>query len=171
MATVGIGSNLGDREANIAQAIQRLAGRSGNRIRALSSLYETEPFGARDQPFFLNCVLQIETDQDLESFFRSLQDLEDACGRRREVRWGPRILDLDLLLFDDLVRDTPELSVPHPGIPARRFVLEPLCEIAPDLVHPGLHERMGDLLGRLGNNSKVVCLCRHPRGCELLSRV
>jgi 2-amino-4-hydroxy-6-hydroxymethyldihydropteridine diphosphokinase len=162
LATVGIGSNLGDREAAVAGAIERLARRQGNRVRAMSSLYETEPLGKRDQAWFLNCVLQMETDQDLKDFFRALQETEAEFGRQRVERWGPRTLDLDLLLFDDTIHSDPELTIPHPGIVDRRFVLEPLCEIAPELVHPSLQLRMRDLLEGLRDTSRVVCLHRLP---------
>lgn len=166
LATVGIGSNLGDREAFLAGAVRRLARHPQNRIRAVSSLYETEPFGKTDQPWFLNCVLQLDTGQELGAFFRGLQEVEAFFGRRRTERWGPRELDLDLLFFGDLVYSAPELTVPHPGIPGRRFVLEPLCEIAPELVHPSLHLRVRELLARLSDASKVVRLSRPPLNLE-----
>jgi 2-amino-4-hydroxy-6-hydroxymethyldihydropteridine diphosphokinase len=162
LATVGMGSNLGDRETTLREAILWLGARSGNRLQSCSSLYETEPFGKVDQAWFLNCVIQIETSLDLQGFFRVLQEGEARFGRVRRERWGPRTLDLDLLLFDDVVYSDAELTVPHPGLQVRRFVLEPLCEIAPDLVHPSLAQTASALLGQLTESSSVVCLGRPP---------
>lgn len=162
LATVGMGSNVGDREAFLAGAIRRLVLHPQNRLRAVSSLYETEPVGKKDQPWFLNCVLQMDTARDLHSFFRGLQEAELFFGRARKERWGPRELDLDLLFFDDLIRADPGLDVPHPGIQGRRFVLEPLCEIDPDLLHPSLGLRARELLERLADPSSVTCLHRRP---------
>jgi len=160
LATVGMGSNLGDREANLRGAIRWLMAQGGNSVKACSSLYETEPFGKTNQAWFLNCVVQLETSRGLLDFFRVLQEGEALCGRVRQGRWGPRTLDLDLLFFDDVVYSDSELIVPHPGIPNRRFVLEPLCEVAPDHVHPTLGEKALVLLDRLADPSRVVRLER-----------
>ncbi len=162
LATVGVGSNLGDREAIMREAILWLGDQPGNMLRACSSLYETEPFGKTGQGWFLNCVIQVETSQELHGFFGMLQEGEALFGRVRGERWGPRILDLDLLFFDDAVHSEPELKVPHPGVANRRFVLEPLSEVAPDLVHPSLGKTAGALLGELREPSRVVCLGRPP---------
>ncbi len=160
IATVGVGSNLGDRERTMREAILWLGAQAGNRLRACSSLYETEPFGKTDQGWFLNCVVQIETPEGLKAFFSFLQQAEALAGRVRRERWGPRSLDLDLLFFDDLVFSDPELTVPHPGVAFRRFVLEPLCEVAPGLVHPSTGETARTLLEHLEDSSRVVCLER-----------
>lgn len=163
LATVGLGSNVGDREQTIREAIEWLAARRENLLMACSSLYETEPFGKTDQEWFLNCVVQVKTLQELHGFFRALQQGEALFGRIREERWGPRTLDLDLLFFDDAVHSDPALTVPHPGVPHRRFVLEPLCEIAPDLVHPSLGETVRALLNGLADSSsRVIRLGRPP---------
>lgn len=162
VATVGAGSNVGDRADTIRQAIRWLATRPGCLLMGCSSLYETEPFGKTDQGRFLNCVLQVETSRELQDFHHLLQEGEAVFGRIRAERWGPRSLDLDLLFFDDTVRSDPELTVPHPGVPHRRFVLEPLCEVAPDLVHPSLGETARTLLDRLGESPRVVRLRRLP---------
>lgn len=162
LATVGMGSNVGNREATISAAVQTLADKEGNRIRAVSCLYETEPFGKTDQDWFLNCVIQVETVQDLKAFFHTLQDVETLFHRKRREQWGPRTLDLDLLFFDDRISWEPELTLPHPGIPGRRFVLEPLCEIAPDLVHPSLKITIRDLLKKVPDPSRVICRERLP---------
>jgi 2-amino-4-hydroxy-6-hydroxymethyldihydropteridine diphosphokinase len=159
---VGVGSNLGDREQTIRQAIEWLVARRDTLLKACSSLYETEPFGKMDQGWFLNCVVQVETSRELRGFFGILQEGEVVFGRIRKERWGPRTLDLDLLFFDDAIYSDPELTVPHPGVPHRRFVLEPLCEIAPDLVHPSLGETARVLLDRLAEPCRVVRLGRPP---------
>jgi 2-amino-4-hydroxy-6-hydroxymethyldihydropteridine diphosphokinase len=162
LATVGVGSNLGDREATMRKAILWLGGQSGNRLRACSSLYETEPYGKTDQGWFLNCVVQIETTRELKDFFSLLQRAEAMAGRTRRVRWGPRTLDLDLLFFDHVRHSDSELTVPHPGVAIRRFVMEPLCDVAPDLVHPSLGKRARELLGELEDSSRLVRLGRSP---------
>jgi 2-amino-4-hydroxy-6-hydroxymethyldihydropteridine diphosphokinase len=164
LATVGVGSNLGDREAVVRSAVTCLLEGGAGRLVASSSLYETEPFGVRSQPWFLNCVVDFLTDLDLEAFFRLLQDVEKRFGRVRGPRWGPRTLDLDLLFFGDRVHEDPDLTVPHPGIPSRRFVLEPLCEIDAARVHPGLGRSVGELLEALDDPGKVIRLDRPPIG-------
>lgn len=164
VATVGLGSNLGDREAALAGAVRKLSGRSGNRLVSASSLYETEPFGKGDQGWFLNRVIRMETRLPLMEFFGSLMETERQWGRERLERWGPRTLDLDLLLFGDLVCSLPDLIVPHPGIPRRRFVLEPLCEIAPEAVHPVLGRSFRELLARLDDPCRVIRVDRAGKG-------
>ncbi len=162
IATVGVGSNLGDREETMRKAILRLGAQRGNRLHACSSLYETAPFGKTDQGWFLNCVIQLRTSRGMRGFFRGLQECEAFFGRTRGERWGPRTLDLDLLFFDRVIHADAELTVPHPGVAMRRFVLEPLCEIAPDLVHPSLGITASGLLARVADSSAVVCLGRRP---------
>jgi 2-amino-4-hydroxy-6-hydroxymethyldihydropteridine diphosphokinase len=157
-----MGSNLGDRETTLGEGIRWLAAQGGNLVKACSSLYETEPFGKTDQESFLNCVVQVETSRELPDFFSLLQEGEAFFGRIRQERWGPRTLDLDLLFFDDVVYSDSNLTVPHPGIPNRRFVLVPLCEIASDLVHPSLGEKALVLLDRLTDPSRVVRLRESP---------
>jgi len=160
VATVGVGANLGDRESTISAAIQWVAERAGNRLVAESSLYETEPFGKTDQGWFLNSVIRVETRLTLEAFFLCLQEAEALWGRERRVRWGPRTLDLDLLLFGETVYSDETLTVPHPGIAERRFVLEPLCEIAPGLVHPTLGQTVRELRDGLVDRCRVNRLQR-----------
>lgn len=132
---VGLGSNLGDREAFLRFALSKMGGLG--RIQRTSNLYETQPWGREDQPDFLNAVCAIEPIlADPELFFRELKQIESDAGRNCRERWGPRELDLDLLLWSGKVIATETLSVPHPRIAERRFVLIPLFEIAPDLMHP-----------------------------------
>ena len=162
LASVGLGSNIGDREAMIRGAIQWLAAEPGNSVKACSSLYETEPYGKKDQDWFLNCVVQIQTSQGLNGFFRKLKGAEARFGRVRQEPWGPRTLDLGLLFFDDVIFSDPELTVPHPGIPHRRFVLEPLVEIAPELRHPALGQTVRRLLEVLNDPGRVIRLEKRP---------
>jgi 2-amino-4-hydroxy-6-hydroxymethyldihydropteridine diphosphokinase len=165
VATVGLGANLGDREAAISGAIARIVDRKENRLLAESSLYETEPFGKTDQDRFLNSVIRVETRLSLRAFFRLLQEIESSWGRReRRERWGPRRLDLDLLLFGNRAFSDPVLTVPHPGIALRRFVLEPLCEVAPDLMHPTLGMSMRELRDALIDRCSVDRLDRFAFG-------
>jgi 2-amino-4-hydroxy-6-hydroxymethyldihydropteridine diphosphokinase len=136
-ALIGLGSNLGDRPANLSGAISALGQVPGITVRQLSSFHETEPVGGPPgQGLFLNAVARLETDLDPVSLLHVLQEIEDRFGRQRTVRWGERTLDLDLLLFDDRIIDTPELCLPHPRMRTRKFVLEPLVEVAPGAVDP-----------------------------------
>jgi 2-amino-4-hydroxy-6-hydroxymethyldihydropteridine diphosphokinase len=148
-AYIALGSNLGDRAKALAAATDRLE-RLG-RVEARSSLYETEPVGLHDQPTFLNAVLALETKLDPLSLLHSLLAIERELGRDRSrgVPNGPRTLDLDLLLMGDTVVATEELTLPHPALAQRRFVLAPLAEIAPHLRHPQSNQTMAELLALL----------------------
>lgn len=132
---LSLGSNLGDREANLVAAL-RLLDAEGVRLVRQSSWYETEPVGFTEQPRFLNLVVEVRTGLDPLGLLRCAQRVELALGRVRGVRWGPRTVDVDVLLYGRRVVRTPELVVPHPRMRERAFVLVPLCEIAPDLVLP-----------------------------------
>jgi 2-amino-4-hydroxy-6-hydroxymethyldihydropteridine diphosphokinase len=146
VAYIGLGSNLGDREGNLREALALLA--ELGEVRA-SSFRETEPVGVTDQPRFLNAAAEVSTDLPAHDLLDALLAIERDLGRdrSREERWGPRTLDLDLLLYGDDVIDEQGLTVPHPRLAERRFVLEPLHELAPDLVLPD-GTRVGDLLVR-----------------------
>ena len=137
-AYVGVGANLGDREATIRRAVELLEGMPGVEVVGTSALIETEPWGPVDQPSFLNGAVAVETELDPHALLDVLLDVERSLGRVREgERWGPRTIDLDLLLYGELVVDEAGLTVPHPCLPERAFALEPLAELAPDAVIPG----------------------------------
>lgn len=151
---VGIGSNLGNRIENCANAVRKISDFAT--VSAISSIYETEPVGNEDQPNFINCAVKIETDLSPYDLLLSLQSIEDILGRERIQKWGPRIIDLDILFYNDLVIESDELTVPHPMAHLRRFVLEPLSEIAPDLIHPTLKVSVSNLLEGLYDPKSVV---------------
>jgi len=138
LAYVGLGSNLEDPVRQITHAFELLDEIDDSYVIARSSLYHSAPFGPVEQPSFVNAVALLDTKLDSQALLLSLQAIEDSQGRKREIRWGARILDLDLLVHGDREIDQPELRLPHPGIAERNFVLLPLREIAPDLVIPGL---------------------------------
>jgi 2-amino-4-hydroxy-6-hydroxymethyldihydropteridine diphosphokinase len=133
---LSLGSNLGDRRATLQNALNQLEATAHLRVIRRSSLYETAPIGKTDQPRFLNLVVEVETALPPETLLDVLQELEAAFGRTRTIRWGPRTLDIDILLYGEATIRTPRLVVPHPEMTRRRFVIEPLLEIAPDLILP-----------------------------------
>jgi 2-amino-4-hydroxy-6-hydroxymethyldihydropteridine diphosphokinase len=149
-AYIGLGSNLGDRAANIRRAALLMDGGGGSRLITLSDTYETDPVGYADQPMFLNAAMLISTAATPRALLDRLLAVERELGRTRDgPRFGPRIIDLDLLLYDDLVLDEPGLTIPHPRMHERRFVLEPLAEVGgPSLEIPG-HGPIRDLLAGL----------------------
>ena len=149
-AFIGLGSNLGDREANVRQAMEQLAHTPETSVVRASSLYDTEPVGVEEQPHFLNAVAQLETQLTPHQLLWNLMLIERRLGRVRSQRWGPRTLDLDLLLYEDLVLDEEDLQIPHPELSKRSFVLVPLVELEPLLVHPVTGETVLALLQRLG---------------------
>lgn len=145
---VGLGSNLEDPRRQVISAMNALDGLSGTRLVRRSSLYRSAPMGPQDQPCFINAVAEIDTALAPDALLDALQDIEAAHGRVRERRWGPRTLDLDILIYRDLQSRSERLSIPHPGLPERAFVLYPLAELEPDLEVPG-HGRVRDLLANI----------------------
>ncbi len=156
---IGLGSNLGDRKANIREAEEKLAALPETRIVKASSLYESEPLG-NAKTWFVNSVLEIETEFEPEELLKRTKAIETAMGRKRVKgkRWGSRIIDLDLLLFDNQTINKRNLKLPHPEMQKRRFVLLPLSELAPHVTHPQLGTTISELLGGLKDPKKVVLL-------------
>jgi 2-amino-4-hydroxy-6-hydroxymethyldihydropteridine diphosphokinase len=147
-AYLSLGSNLGDREANLRGAIARLSELGS--VSRVSALYETEPVEvAGQQPWFLNCAAAVETELAPLEFLQRMLAIEQSMGRKRTEPKGPRTIDMDIIFFGDEVLDTKELSVPHPAMQHRRFVLEPLAEIAPAFMHPVLQRTVRELLNSL----------------------
>jgi 2-amino-4-hydroxy-6-hydroxymethyldihydropteridine diphosphokinase len=156
---IGIGSNLGDRRANAEEAVRRVKELRATTVVRSSSLYESEPLGDATT-WFVNGVIEVETDLPPAELLKELQAIEEAMGRRRVkgARWGPRIIDLDILLIDQQVIATRTLAVPHPEMHKRRFVLMPLAELAPDVVHPQLGRSASTLLATVQDEKRVTLL-------------
>ncbi len=152
-AYIGLGSNLGDRMATLRSAVQRL--QTLGRITGVSSLYETEPVGYLEQPAFLNAVVALETALAPVDLLRALLGIERELGRTRSFPNAPRALDLDLLLVDDVTLETAELTLPHPRLHDRAFVLVPLADLAPEMVHPASGQTVREMLRALPDQSGV----------------
>jgi 2-amino-4-hydroxy-6-hydroxymethyldihydropteridine diphosphokinase len=152
-AYLGLGSNLGNRARNIYAALRRL--RSHVRLEQISSLYETEPVGVTDQPWFLNLVCAGVTDLPAEDLLHTVKRIERELGRREGVRFGPRLIDIDILFYDNQVLATEQLEIPHPRLHERGFVLVPLGELVPSLLHPVLKTSVEELLENAGSLESV----------------
>jgi len=144
MIYIALGTNLGDRVANLRAAIESLA--PDVKVLRASTIYETPPWGYTDQPAFLNMVIEAESSLHPRALLDYLKEKEKSLGRVESFRYGPRQIDLDILFYDDLVLDEEDLTIPHPRLHERAFVLVPLAELAPELVHPVLGEKVKDLL-------------------------
>jgi 2-amino-4-hydroxy-6-hydroxymethyldihydropteridine diphosphokinase len=156
MATtyLSLGSNKGDRAHYIARAIEAL-GANGIKVKRQSCLYETEPVETTSKAWFLNCVIEAETELLPPQLMHTLRDIERSLGRRRRVLRGPRFIDMDILLYDDGVVSTGQLVIPHPRMAQRRFVLVPFAEIAPEARHPVLKKSIAELLEETSDRSEV----------------
>ena len=160
-AYIGIGSNLGDRKANALEAVDRLSKLPATRVVRASSLYESEPLGDA-KTWFVNSVVELETDFPPDELLKRLKAIEKAMGRKRVKgkRWGSRVIDLDILLCDQEVVEKRTLKVPHPELHKRRFVLLPLAELAPHVVHPQLGQSVSALLATVKDAKRVTLLPR-----------
>jgi len=138
------GSNLGDKAANLSAALALIEKLVGNLV-AVSGIYRTAAWGIEDQPEFLNQALAVDTVLNPETLLATVLDIEHKMGRERGIRWGERLIDIDVLFYGNLVYQTQRLTIPHPFIQERNFVLQPLMDIAPDLVHPVLHKTIREL--------------------------
>lgn len=163
-AYIGLGSNLGDRERSIREALKVLGGNGSVEVTRVSEIKETLPLGETEQPKYLNGVAEIRTALEPEELLKKLKAAEMALGRQPNTSWQPRPIDLDLLLFDDRTLDTPGLVVPHPEMHLRSFVLDGLCQLNPKLVHPRLKEPVSELSRRLGGGNFLL----DPRAPRLI---
>ena len=150
---ISLGSNLGDRSENLSKALQLLSTKCT--IFGASSIYETEPLYKQDQPFFLNQVIEVKTALRAHELLYFCLDIERQMGRVRSLKNEPRIIDLDLLLYKDIIINTTNLILPHPLIQERKFVLVPLCEISPLKIHPVLNKSMKELCEKLETSEQV----------------
>ena len=171
-AYLGIGSNLGCREENLAAAIQRLndgtvtseihspvtSARVANTIEVLrsSSVYQTSPWGLKDQPYFLNCVIEVGTKLPPAGLLERAKAVEETLGRQPALRYGPRLIDVDILLYGSVVVEQRDLEIPHPRLHLRAFALIPLAELAPELIHPVLNLTVGQLAQKVGGQDGVI---------------
>jgi len=158
-AYLSLGSNIGDRADNLARAVAKL-GEHAIRVVRGSSIYETEPVEVREQDWFLNSAIEVETDLSTRGLMQALLEVERSMGRERRVPKGPRVIDMDILLYGDEVVHEAGLEIPHPRMAERRFVLAPLAEIAPDARHPVLRKTIAELLAETSDNSVVGKISR-----------
>jgi 2-amino-4-hydroxy-6-hydroxymethyldihydropteridine diphosphokinase len=154
VAFLSLGSNVGDTRCHLKTARHALAA-LGVSVEEASAFYATEPVDFKDQPWFLNQVIRVLTDLTPTELLQACLRTEHEQGRRRDIAKGPRTLDIDILLYDDLILRDPDLEIPHPGIPLRRFVLEPLAGLAPNKIHPVLQDTFGSLLAKCKDTSQV----------------
>ena len=146
---------MGDKVANLKKAVLELGKVPGNKVLAVSSFYKTEPVGGVEQDWFVNAAAEIETSLTPRELLNKLLYIEKNLGRVRDEKWGPRVIDLDILLYDDLVMNEEGLSIPHPYLHERGFVLVPLAEIAPKVIHPKFKKSISELMRGIHDNKKI----------------
>lgn len=151
-----MGSNKGDRLNYLRSAVKEISNHKLCSLNGWSSIYETKPYGEINQDYFLNAAIRINSEMDIRSLFRFLQETEKMIGRQRSFKWGPREIDLDLLYFDDIICSDEKISLPHPGIQFRDFVIVPLNEIAPDFMHPALKKKNSDICKEISESYIVA---------------
>ncbi len=152
---IGLGSNIGDRFGKLQQALDEIAGLQSTGVKNVSSVYETSPVGDPDQPDFLNAVAELSTGLGPAELFASLKSVERLVGRTPSRRWGPREIDIDILLYGDRIVDSEGLTIPHPRMTLRRFVLVPLTEISPETIHPVLGDTVAVIAGRCTSQERI----------------
>jgi 2-amino-4-hydroxy-6-hydroxymethyldihydropteridine diphosphokinase len=163
-AYLGLGTNLGDRRGNLEAAIRGLQVRDGKvQVLRSSRIYETEPWGMEDQPNFLNCVVEIATDYSPERLLSLAKQVEHDLGRRPGPRFGPRVIDVDILLYAGMVVEQPDLQIPHPRLHLRAFALVPLAELAGEVVHPTLQATVGELTAGIDGKEGVKIWSPPPK--------
>lgn len=153
---IGVGSNLGDKQGNCLRAVERMDRMPGGRITGCSEWFLTKPVGVEGQEWYVNGVASLTTDISPQDLLMRILAIEADMGRVRRERWEPRNIDLDILLFGSEIIHDSNLKIPHPRMHLRRFVLEPLAQLAPDLIHPGLSLSMKELIERLPDDGQVV---------------
>ena len=155
-AYISVGSNLGNKLDNCRNGIAALTENADIRLIDQSPIYRTEPVDYLDQDWFVNYAVKIETDLDPFAILALIYSIEHGAGRVRDIRFGPRVLDLDIILYDDIVLNDSRLTIPHPRMHKRRFVLKPICDIDPDIVHPVLQQTMLALLENLDETEQRI---------------
>ena len=156
IAYIGVGSNIGDRYKNILSAKKEIINSTSSHVVEVSKIYETEPVGYLDQDYFLNCVFKVSTILIPKELLKLLLEIEKILKRKRIIHWGPRTIDLDILFYDNLIISSPDLIIPHPGLHERMFVIEPLCDLAPDLIHPVLKESCFEIAEKLKKSQSIL---------------
>lgn len=155
-AYIALGSNLGDRRAFIDKALKMLTENNSISVSRLSDIIETAPLGGANQPSYLNAVAEVRTALSAEALHKKMAGIETSLGRDRKAKWSPRVIDLDLLLFGDEIVNNPDLTIPHPQMHLRSFVLKGLCQLSPKLLHPVIKQPIDELAGRLGSADFVL---------------
>ncbi len=161
-AFIGVGSNLGDKVSNCRRSLEQIDQLAGCQVTGRSDIFKTEPEGVTGQEWYVNCVAKVRTRNTPHQLLEGLLAIESGMGRVRTERWGPRIIDLDILLYGQLIVESDNLTVPHPLLHKRRFVLEPLIQLAPDLIHPVLNITIRQLFDKLPKGSPVELLKEGP---------